>query len=369
VSSAFGELFRLSTFGESHGQAVGAIVDGCVPGIPLSISDIQTELDRRRPGQSRLVTQRKESDTVQILSGIYNGVTTGTPIAMMVNNSDQRPGAYDHLENLYRPSHADYTYAAKYGVRDHRGGGRASARETVGRVAGGAVARKLLSHCVGVEILAWVSQVGPVTSSIDPSVPTLDDVEADPTRCPDPEIALEMTKTIEDARRSGDSIGGIVTVVARNVPPGWGEPVFDKIDADLAKAMLSLPAAKAFEIGSGFAGAAMTGSAHSDPFVPGPDGSPVPTSNYSGGVQGGITNGADIVCRVGFKPTATISKPLMTVTTDGEPVELRATGRHDPCVVPRAVPIVEAMTALVLVDHWLRHRAITPVGLGDCEPG
>jgi len=360
VSSAFGELFRLSTFGESHGKAVGATVDGCIPGLPLSTCDIQTELDRRRPGQSRLVTQRKESDTVQILSGVYQGVTTGTPIAMMVTNADQRPGAYDHLENLYRPNHADYTYAAKYGTRDHRGGGRASARETVGRVAGGAIARKLLSHSVGVEILAWVSQVGSITSSISPDQPTLDDVEADPTRCPDPQTALAMTKAIDSARRAGDSLGGIVTVVARNVPAGWGEPVFDKIDADLAKAMLSIPAAKAFEIGSGFAGSAMTGSAHSDPFVPGPDGQPVTTSNFSGGVQGGITNGADIVCRVGFKPTATISSPQMTVTTDGEPTELRATGRHDPCVVPRAVPIVEAMMALVLVDHWLRQRAISP---------
>lgn len=357
VSSTFGHSFTVSTFGESHGPAVGAVVDGCPPGLPLEVSEIQHELDRRRPGQSRLVTQRAESDTVSVLSGIFEGVTTGTAIGLLVPNADQRPGAYDHLKDLYRPSHADYTYHAKYGVRDHRGGGRASARETIGRVAAGAIARKLLAHTERVELVGWVSSVGEIDTNIAADEVTTDAVEATPTRCPDPAAAEAITGAIEAARKRGDSLGGTVTVVARNVPAGLGVPVFDKIDADLAKAMISLPAAKGFEIGSGFAGARMTGLAHNDPFVPGVDGTPVTTTNYSGGVQGGITNGADIWCRIAFKPTATISAAQKTVTTTGEPVELRAAGRHDPCVLPRAVPIVEAMMALVLADHWLRQRS------------
>lgn len=356
MSSSFGQLFRLSTFGESHGLAVGVVLDGCPSRLPIDVDAIQHDLDRRRPGQSRLVTQRDEADRVEILSGLHEGLTTGTPIAMMVRNADQNSGAYDHLKDLYRPSHADFTYEAKYGVRDHRGGGRASARETIGRVAAGAVARQLLERVAGVEVLGWVSSVNDISVDLDPATVQLDDVEADPTRCPDPDTAAAMTSAIEAARRDGDSLGGVVTVVARRVPTGLGEPVFDKLDADLAKAMLSLPAAKGFEIGSGFAGTRMTGRAHNDPFEPGPDG-PRTTTNHSGGVQGGISNGADIVCRVAFKPTATISSAQKTVDTEGNPVELAARGRHDPCVLPRAVPLVEAMMLLVLADHWLRQRA------------
>jgi chorismate synthase len=356
VSSSFGRLFRLQTFGESHGPAVGVVVDGCPPRLPLDLDRIQRDLDRRRPGQSRLVTQRDEADRVEILSGVHDGLTTGTPIAMVVANKDQRPGAYDHLKDVYRPSHADYTYQAKYGVRDHRGGGRSSARETIGRVAAGAVARQFLAMAGGVEVLGWVSSVHEIDAIVDQTTVRLDEVEADPTRCPDPTAARAMAEAIEEARRHGDSLGGVVTVVARGVPPGLGEPVFDKLDAELARAMLSLPAVKGFEIGSGFAGTRMTGRAHNDPFEPGPDG-PRTISNHSGGVQGGISNGADIVCRVAFKPTATIASEQKTVDVDNNPVTLAAKGRHDPCVLPRAVPLVEAMTLLVLADHWLRQQA------------
>lgn len=359
--SSIGHVFRLTTFGESHGIAVGAVVDGCPPRLPLSAEEIQRDLDRRRPGQSRLVTQRDEADRVEILSGLHDGLTTGTPIALVVGNTDHRPGAYDHLEHIYRPSHADFTYQAKYGHRDHRGGGRASARETIGRVAGAAVARKLLAAAAGVEVLAWVDQVHDIEAVVDPDSVRLDEVEADPTRCPDPIAATRMTEAIEQARRDGDSLGGVVSVVARNVPVGLGQPVFDKLDADLAKAMVSLPAAKGFEIGSGFAGSRMTGSTHNDPFEPGPDG-PRTATNHSGGVQGGISNGADIRCRVAFKPTATIAAEQKTVTTAGEPTVLAAKGRHDPCVLPRAVPLVEAMMLLVLADHWLRQQAVDVLG-------
>lgn len=333
-------------------------VDGCPAGVPITEAEIQWELDRRRPGQSRLVTQRDEADAVEILSGVYDGATTGTALALMVRNGDQNPGAYDHLKDLYRPSHADWTYQAKYGRRDHRGGGRASARETIGRVAAGAVARAVLAAATDIEVLAWVSQVHDISIDLDPATVTLDAVEADPTRCPDPASAAKMTEAIELARRDGDSLGGVVTFVARRVPAGLGEPVFDKIDADLAKAMLSLPATKGFEIGSGFAGTRLTGLAHNDPFEPGPDGSPVQTTNNSGGIQGGMTSGADIIGRVAFKPTATISSEQKTVDTDNNPVTLAAKGRHDPCVLPRAVPMVEAMLVLVLADHLLRQRAI-----------
>ncbi len=357
MSSTFGRLFRLATFGESHGPAVGAVVEGCPPGLAISIEEIQHDLDRRRPGQSRLVTQRDEADGVQVLSGLFEGMTTGTPIALVVHNADHRSGAYDHLKDLYRPSHADYTYDAKYGRRDHRGGGRSSARETIGRVAAAAIARKLLATGAGVEVLGWVSQVHDIDATVDEAAVTLDQVEADPTRCPDPAAAAAMTSDIEQARRDGDSLGGVVTVVARNVPAGLGEPVFDKLDAELAKAMLSLPAAKGFEIGSGFAGTRMTGLNHNDAFEPGPDGRPITATNHSGGVQGGISNGADVMCRVAFKPTATISSEQKTVTTEGEATTLAAKGRHDPCVLPRAVPMVEAMMLLVLADHWLRQHA------------
>lgn len=360
MSSQSGELFRVATYGESHGVAVGVVVDGCPPRLAITAEEIQADLDRRRPGQSRLVTQRKEGDEVEILSGMWDGKTTGTALALEVRNADHRSAAYDHLADVYRPSHADYTYDAKFGIRAIAGGGRASARETIGRVAAGAVARKLLREVADIEVLAWVSSVHEIdaTAAIDPSTVTMEQVESDPTRCPSPEHAATITAAIEQARRDGDSLGGVVTCIARNVPPGLGEPVFDKLTADLAKAMMSLPAAKGFEVGSGFAGTTMTGREHNDPFVPGDDGRPRTTTNHSGGIQGGISNGEDIVIRIAFKPTATISSAQQTVTRDNEPIELEAKGRHDPCVLPRAVPIVEAGVLLVLADHWLRQRAV-----------
>jgi chorismate synthase len=358
VSSSFGQLFRVSTFGESHGGGVGVVVDGCPPRLPLAAADIQPDLDRRRPGQSRLTTQRDEADTVEILSGTHEGHTLGSPIAMLVRNTDARPGAYEDFKDIYRPSHADYTTEAKYGIRAWQGGGRASARETIGRVAAGAVARKLLRLTDGVEVLAWVSSVAGIDADIDLTTVDLAAVEAHPTRCPDPAAAAAMADAIEAARRDGDSLGGVVTAVARRVPAGLGEPVFDKLDADLAKGMLSLPAVKGFEIGSGFAGTRMTGRAHNDAFVTGPDGRPRTVTNHSGGVQGGISNGEDLVMRVAFKPTATIASPQPTVDRSGAEVELAARGRHDPCVLPRAVPLVEAMACLVLADHRLRQAAV-----------
>ena len=357
MGSTFGHTFRLSTWGESHGTGIGVVIDGCPPRLPLAADDLQADLDRRRPGQSHLTTQRGEADRAEILSGVFEGRTTGAPIAVLVRNDDARPSAYDHLRDLYRPSHADWAYDAKYGHRDWRGGGRASARETIGRVAAGAIARQLLVEVAGIEVLAWVSRVHDLVAEVDPSEVSLEDVEAHPTRCPDPAAAAAMTTLIEDARRDGDSLGGIVTCVARGVPAGLGDPVFDRMEADLAKGMLSLPAAKGFDVGSGFDAVTMTGRQHNDPFVPGPDG-PTTASNRSGGVQGGITNGADVVFRVAFKPTATISSEQDTVTTDNEAVTLEARGRHDPCVLPRAVPMVEAMALLVLADHWLRQRTV-----------
>ena len=299
-----------------------------------------------------------------ILSGLFEGRTLGSPIAMLVGNTDAQPNAYEDFKDMYRPSHADYTTEAKYGIRNWQGGGRASARETIGRVAAGAIARRLLATAADIEVLAWVHQVGTITADVDLAAVTLADVEADATRCPSPEHAEAMTEAIEAARRDGNSLGGIVECVARRVPPGLGEPVFDKLDADLAKAALSLPAAKGFEIGSGFAGVTMTGREHNDPFTPGPDGRPRTASNRSGGVQGGISNGEDIVIRVGFKPTATIASAQETVDRDNNPVTLAARGRHDPCVLPRAVPMVEAQVLLVLADHWLRQRAVDVI---DCE--
>jgi chorismate synthase len=360
MSSTFGTLFRITTFGESHGPAVGVVVDGCPPRLPLDVADIQVDLDRRRPGQSRLVTQRGEADRAEVLSGLYEGRTTGTPLAVLVRNVDQNPGAYDHLRDVYRPSHADFTYDAKYGFRDHRGGGRASARETVGRVAGGAVARRLLAELAGIEVVGWVSQVHRIETDIEPAAVCREAVEATPTRCPDPVAAGRMIDAIEAARHAGDSLGGVVSAVARRVPAGLGEPVFHKLEADLAAGLLSLPAAKGFEIGSGFAGTTSTGLQHNDAFVPAAPGSARPrtATNRSGGVQGGISNGEDVVVRVAFKPTATIASPQATVTRDGEATALAAHGRHDPCVLPRAVPLVEAMICLVLADHLLRHRAV-----------
>lgn len=360
VTSSWGRVFRVHTYGESHGGGVGVIVDGCPPRLHLEVAHIQADLDRRRPGQSRLVTQRDEDDLVEILSGVFDDRTLGTSIGMLVRNSDARSSAYDHLRDVYRPSHADYTTEAKYGIRNHQGGGRASARETIGRVAAGAIARRLLAEVAGIEVLGWVSRIHRLDASgaIDPAAVTLAEVEAHPTRCPDPDTADAMAAAIDAARRDGDSLGGIVTVVARNVPPGLGDPVFDKLEADLAKAMLSLPAAKGFEIGSGFASVDTTGREHNDAFVPGPDGRPRTRTNHSGGVQGGISNGEDIVLRVAFKPTATISSEQDTVDTDGRAVTLAAKGRHDPCVLPRAVPMVEAMALLTLADAWLSQRSV-----------
>jgi chorismate synthase len=356
MGNTFGRLFRATTFGESHGPAVGVVIDGCPPRLALTDAEIQRELDRRRPGQSRITTQRREQDRVEILSGVHDGVTLGTPIALVVRNEDTRSEDYEEMRTKYRPSHADFTYQAKYGVRAWEGGGRASARETVGRVAAGAIARKLLAERCGVEIVAWVSRVGELDADVDPAGVTADAVEANAVRCPDPAVAARMIDAIDRARKAGDSLGGVVEAVARRVPVGLGDPVFDKLDADLAKAMLSLPAAKGFEIGSGFDGTRMTGSQHNDPFY-NAGGAIRTRTNRSGGVQGGISNGEDVLVRVAFKPTATILREQDTVDTAGVETTLAPRGRHDPCVLPRAVPIVEAMIALVLADHWMRHRA------------
>jgi len=358
MSSRFGRQFQITTFGESHGGGVGVVVDGCPPRLAITEGEIQRDLDRRRPGQSRLTTPRDEPDRVEILSGVFEGRTLGTPIALLVRNQDARPEAYAAMKDVYRPSHADYTTEAKYGIRNWQGGGRASARETVGRVAAGAIARKLLAVAAGVEVLAWVRRVHGVEAKIDPASVTLEAVEANPVRCPDASAAAEMAERIDAARRRGDSLGGVVECVARGVPAGLGEPVFDKLEADLSRALMSLPASKGFEIGSGFDGTRMTGIEHNDPFVPGPDGRPRTASNRSGGVQGGISNGEPVLVRVAFKPTATISQPQQTVDRSGAATQLEAQGRHDPCVLPRAVPMVEAMVCLVLADHWLRQRGV-----------
>jgi chorismate synthase len=357
AGNSFGTLFRVTTFGESHGPAVGVIIDGCPPRIALDAAEIQRELDRRRPGQSAITTQRREPDQVEILSGLHEGLTQGTPIAMLVRNQDTRSGDYDEMRTKFRPSHADFTYKAKYGIRAWQGGGRASARETVGRVAAGAVARQVLTAVTGgaVDIVAWVGRVQDIEVAIDPATVTREAVDANIVRCPDAATAERMIARIDEARKAGDSLGGVVEAVARGVPVGLGEPVFDKLEADLAKAMLSLPAAKGFEIGSGFSGTYLTGSQHNDPFYDG--GGRVRTrTNRSGGVQGGISNGEDIGLRVAFKPTATILREQQTVDEDGHDTTIKARGRHDPCVLPRAIPIVEAMMAIVLADHCLRQR-------------
>ncbi len=357
MSSEFGQIFRISTFGESHGGGVGVIVDGCPPRLPLDVTEVQRDLDRRRPGQSSLTTPRQEEDHAEILSGVFEGQTLGTPIAILVRNKDARPSANENMTDVSRPSHADFTTEAKYGIRNWQGGGRSSARETIGRVAAGAIARKLLHTVAGIEVLARVQRVHEIEAKLDPGQVTLERVESNPVRCPDSTAAEQMAAQIDAARRRGDSLGGVVECVARGVPAGLGEPVFDKLEADLAHGLLSLPASKGFEIGSGFAGTYLTGLAHNDPFVPGPDGRPRTATNRSGGVQGGISNGEDIVVRVAFKPTATISSAQQTVDREGRAVTLEAQGRHDPCVLPRAVPMVEAMVLLVLADHWLRQRA------------
>ena len=356
MGSSFGKLFTISTWGESHGGGVGVVIDGCPPNLPLGVEEIQAELDRRRPGQSDIVTPRKEEDNVSILSGLFEGCTTGTPLAMLVGNSDQRPGAYDEMRDKFRPSHADFAYQAKYGVRDHQGGGRSSARETIGRVAAGAVARKLLAQAGGVEIRAFVTRIHDIAAPEFVAFPTLAEVEATAVRCPHAETAARMIARIKAVRAEGDSVGGVIECRMRNVPAGLGEPVFDRLEADLGKAMLSLPATKGFEIGSGFGGSLLRGSEHNDLFES-HAGRIRTKTNRSGGVQGGISNGEEIVFRVAFKPTATILRPQQTVDTAGHATELVGRGRHDPCVVPRAVVIVEAMAALVLVDHWMRQHA------------
>jgi chorismate synthase len=354
MSSQLGQIFRIATWGESHGPGVGVVIDGCPPLIPLTEEEIQKELDRRRPGQSEIVTPRKEEDRCQILSGVFEGKTTGTAISIMVWNKDARPEAYTEMATAYRPSHADYTYDAKFGIRDHRGGGRASARETIGRVAAGVVARKVLERVApGIEIVAYVKSIRDLWAEIDPAAVTVEAVESNIVRCPDAAMAETMIALIKDVRSEGDSVGGTIECVARNVPAGWGEPVFDKLEADLAKAMMSLPATKGFEIGSGFAGTLLQGSRHNDEFEM-REGNVRTATNRSGGVQGGISNGEPIVFRIAFKPTATIAKSQRTVTREHEETELAARGRHDPCVLPRAVPMVEAMAALVLCDHALR---------------
>lgn len=351
--NSFGQLFRITTFGESHGLAIGTIVDGCPAGLSIDESFIQSELDRRRPGQSKITTQRKESDTVKILSGVFEGVTTGSPIALVIDNEDQRSKDYSHLADAFRPSHADYTYEAKYGRRDYRGGGRSSARETAARVAAGAIA-KLLLRQAGVTINGYVSQVGGIKA---PHYTSLDfsRTEDNIVRCPDASTAEQMIALIDQVRKAQDTIGGIVTCVIRNSPVGLGEPVFDKLHADLGKAMLSINAVKGFEYGSGFEGIKLRGSEHNDEFVN--EGGRIRTkTNHSGGIQGGISNGEDIYFNVAFKPVATIMQDQQSVDKAGNEVTVSGKGRHDPCVVPRAVPIVESMAALVMADFYLRAR-------------
>jgi chorismate synthase len=357
MGSSFGRAFTISTFGESHGVGVGVVVDGCPPGTVISLEAIQRDLDRRRPGQSSIVTQRKEADQVEILSGVEDGLALGTPIAFLVRNADQRSHDYSEMREKYRPSHADFAYDQKYGIRAVAGGGRASARETIGRVAAGAIAREVLRN-LGVEVLAYVEKVHQISAEIDPVTVQFDQVEANIVRCPDPVVAEQMITHIEEIRKQGNSVGGVVGCVARGVPAGWGEPVFDKIEADLAKGMLSLPACKAFELGGGFGMTDFTGLEVNDEFES-IDGKVQTTTNNSGGIQGGITNGMPITFRVAFKPTATVMREQKTVTANGENTTLQGKGRHDPCVLPRAVPLVEAMTLLVLVDHALRQRGQT----------
>ncbi len=356
MGNIHGHSFRITTFGESHGPALGVVIDGCPPRVPFDPAFLRAELARRRPGQSALVTQRKEGDDPEVLSGISpDGLTLGSPIAIVIRNTDQRSEAYAEMKVAYRPSHADFTYDAKYGIRAVAGGGRSSARETAARVAAGAVAKTVLKHACGARIIAWVESVGDVRMPAAAKAPTLRQVEATPTRCPHPATAAKIDALIRAARADGDSVGGVICCAIENLPAGLGSPVFDRFEADLAKAMLSLPATKGFELGSGFAGTLLRGSAHNDTFVR--KGGRIRTAtNRSGGTQGGITNGEAVVFRVAFKPTATVLKPQRTVGPDGRATELTAKGRHDPCVLPRAVPIVEAMAALVAVDHWLRDR-------------
>ncbi|WP_285055762.1 chorismate synthase [Pedobacter ginsengisoli] len=358
AGNTFGQIFRITTFGESHGVAIGVILDGCPAQLPVDLDFIQSELDKRKPGQSRITTQRKESDMVQILSGTFEGKSTGTPIAMLIPNEDQRSKDYSHNTDVYRPSHADYTYDAKYGIRDHRGGGRSSARETAARVAAGAIAKLLLKHH-GIEIFAHVSSVGKIqaphlaSSDISELLAVRED---NIVRCADPATANQMIEFIDGIRKDGDTVGGKINCIIRNCPVGLGDPVFDKLHADLGKAMLSINAVHGFEYGSGFSGSEMRGSEHNDIFLPNQAGAPKTLTNFSGGIQGGISNGMEISFTVAFKPVATIMHNQQTINAAGEAAEIKGKGRHDPCVVPRAVVIVEAMAALVLADHLLRNK-------------
>ncbi|WP_428653291.1 chorismate synthase [Runella sp.] len=357
MSSTYGKIFKIATFGESHGVAIGVVVEGCPAGIDFDLEFIQYELDRRKPGQSRITTQRREADTVQVLSGVFEGKTTGTPISMVIWNEDQRSKDYSHIADQYRPSHADFTYQTKYGVRDYRGGGRSSARETAARVAAGALAKLLLTD-LGVTVQAYVSQVGKLKLNKEYRELDLSLTDSNAVRCPDPAVAQEMFDYIDDIRKQGDSIGGIVSCVVKGVPVGWGEPVFDKLHAELGKAMLSINAVKGFEYGSGFAGVELQGSAHNDAFYTDEQGRVRTRTNHSGGIQGGISNGEDIFFNVAFKPVATIMQEQESVNREGDKIVVQGKGRHDPCVLPRAVPIVEAMAALVLADFYLRDRTI-----------
>lgn len=355
AGNTWGQLFRTTTFGESHGGAVGAVVDGCPPGLLLDLEAVQRELDRRRPGQSVLTSARNEADRCEVLAGLFEGRTLGSPLVLLVKNEDGNPSEYAAFKDKYRPSHADFSYDAKYGRRAWAGGGRASARETVGRVAAGAVARQVLASLGPVEVLAWVERVGDVEAAVDGATVAREAVEASAVRCPDAEASSAMEAAIGEVRALGDTLGGVIRCVARQVPAGLGEPVFDKLEADLAKALLSLPAAKGFEVGSGFSGARLRGSQHNDCFAAGPQGI-VTRTNFSGGIQGGISNGMPLELAIAFKPVPTISHEQATVDRNGSPTTIKPSGRHDPCVLPRAVPIVEAMVCLVLVDHWLRWR-------------
>ncbi len=355
AGNTFGQLFKITTCGESHGGAVGVIIDGCPPGIEISEAEIQAELDRRKPGQSALTTPRKEQDLIHILSGVFEGKTTGTPILLLAYNADMRPEDYAELKTVYRPSHADFTYLMKYGLRDFRGSGRASARETLARVAAGSIAKKYLKQHLNIEILSYVTQVGPIKTAIPHENVTLVNIESNPVRCPDPQVVPDMIELIETVKAEGDSIGGIIKGVIRNVPPGLGEPVFEKLSSDLGKAMLSINAVKGFEIGSGFDCVTLRGSEHNDPFMI-EQGKLKMKTNHAGGIIGGISTGETIYFNIAFKPVSTINKAQETVNIRHEPVTLKAEGRHDPCVLPRAVPIVDAMSALVIMDHYLRQK-------------
>lgn len=359
AGNSIGQLFKVTTFGESHGPAIGCVVDGCPAGVQLDLDFIQSELDKRRPGQSRIVTRREEKDRVQVLSGSFEGRTTGMPITLLIPNEDQRSKDYDHLKDAFRPSHADFTWHTKYGHRDHRGGGRSSARETAARVAAGAIAQLVLQP-LGVQIHSYVSQVGAISTPLNYQELDFSNIEKTEVRCPDLEVATTMIELIKEVKKQGDTIGGIVSCCIQGVPAGWGEPVFDKLQADLAKAMLSINAAKGFEYGSGFEGVGMKGSEHNDLWEPGFK----TRTNYSGGIQGGISNGMEIYFRVAFKPVATLLQPQWSVQKSGHPVLLEGKGRHDPCVVPRATPIVTAMAALVLADHYLRALALSAAQKG-----